>query len=103
METPITRAEHEEFRKRIEGRLEQLEEYVKEIRSLASSVAELAASMKSMSEEQKNIREEQEKQGTRLQMLENRDGEMWRSIVNYVITTIIGIAIGYIFTRWGIN
>ena len=71
METPITRAEHEEFRKRIEGRLEQLEEYVKEI--------------------------------TRLQMLENRDGEMWRSIVNYVITTIIGIAIGYIFTRWGIN
>ena len=76
MDNPITRAEHEEFRRRIEEenkrqdrRLELLEHTVQQISDLTTSVEKLAVSMEGMLREQ-------EKQGTRLETLEDRDGEM---------------------------
>ena len=97
----ITRQEHEEFRwgiesekKRQNKRLDLVEEKVSEIGDLVTSIKELAANMKRMAEEQ-------EKQGDRLQILENRDGEMWRKVMGHLATTIIGIVVGYIFVRIG--
>lgn len=101
MDTPITRAEHEEFRRRIEEenkrqdkRIELLEENTKQIASLTTSVEKLALSIEGM------VRE-QEQQSDRLSTLEARDGEMWRAVTGYVVTTIIGIIVGYIFTQIG--
>ena len=103
MDTPITRAEHEEFRRRMEdenkrqdARLAALEDSVKEIQSLANSVASLAGSMERMTKEQ-------EKQGKRLESLEQRDGEMWRKVVGYAVTAAIGIVIGFLFRQIGIK
>ena len=103
MDTPITRAEHEEFRRRMEdenkrqdARLEALEDSVKEIQSLANSVASLAGSMERMTKEQ-------EKQGKRLESLEQRDGEMWRKVVGYAVTAAVGIVLGFIFRQIGIK
>ena len=55
MDTPITRAEHEEFRRRLEEenrrqdkRLELLEKSVREIGELTTSVEKLAQSVQSM-------------------------------------------------------
>ena len=102
MDTPITRAEHEEFRRRMEdenkrqdARLEALEDSVKEIQSLANSVASLAGSMERMTKEQ-------EKQGKRLESLEQRDGEMWRKVVGYAVTAAVGIVLGFLFRQIGI-
>lgn len=102
MDAPITRAEHEEFRRRIEEenarqdkRISLLEESVREMGQLTTSVEKLAVSMESMVKEQ-------EKQGTRLEALESRDGEMWRKVVSYVVTAVVGVVLGYIFTRIGL-
>lgn len=102
MDSPITRAEHEEFRKRLEEenkrqdrRIELLEENVREMGALTTSVEKLAQSMESMVKEQ-------EKQGKRLEVLESRDGEMWRKVVGYVVTAVIGIVLGFVFTQIGI-
>lgn len=102
MEGCITRAEHEEFCKRMEEenhrqnkRLELLEENVRQIGALTTSVEKLATSMA-------NMVKEQERQGERLQELEERDGEMWRKVVGYVITSVIGIMVGFLFTQIGI-
>ena len=101
MDTPITRAEHEEFRRRLEEenqrqnkRLELIEESVREMGALTASVERLAVSME-------NMLKEQERQGERLEALEGRDGEMWRKVVGYVVTAIISITLGYIFSRIG--
>ena len=101
MESPITRAEHEEFRRRMEEehkrqdkRLELLEESVERTQSIAISVERLATNMEVMCKEQ-------ERQGKRLQELEGRDGKMWRSVVGYITTAVIGIIIGFIFTQMG--
>lgn len=100
--TPITRAEHEEFCKRLEDedrrqnkRLEILEEQTKQFTDLVLSVRELAQSVKQLAETQKV-------QGEKLDELENRDGEMWRKVSGYVITSIIGLVVGYLFHKLGL-
>lgn len=101
MDTPISRAEHEEFCKRMEGedkrqnrRIELLEESVRQLSSLTLSVEKLASNME-------NMLKEQGKQGQRLEALENRDGEKWRKVTGYVITAVIGIIVGFIFKQIG--
>lgn len=103
MDNPITRAEHEEFRRRIEEenkrqdrRLELLEHTVQQISDLTTSVEKLAISMEGMLREQ-------EKQGTRLETLEDRDGEMWRKILGYAATAVVGIIIGYVAQQIGLS
>lgn len=108
MDTPITRAEHEEFSRRMEAenkrltdedkrqnrRIDELEETVRQIGDLTASVKELAVSMK-------NMTKVQEQQGNDIEELKNRDGEMWRKVTGYVITAVVGIAVGFIFTQIG--
>ena len=103
MDNPITRAKHEEFRRRIEEenkrqdrRLELLEHTVQQISDLTTSVEKLAVSMEGMLREQ-------EKQGTRLETLEDRDGEMWRKIIGYAATAAVGIIIGYVARQIGLS
>lgn len=108
MDTPITRAEHEEFRRAMEAenqrladedkrqnrRIDLVEENIRQISALTASVEKLAANMEGM------VRE-LEKQGRRLDILESRDGEIWRKVTGHVITVIIGSVIGYLFTQMG--
>ena len=101
MDTPITRAEHDEFCKRMEEahrrqdkRISLLEESVEQNRTLAVSVEKLAVNME-------NMLKEQEQQSKRLEVIENRDGEMWRKITGYMITAVIGIVLGFLFHQIG--
>lgn len=101
MDAPITRAEHEEFRRRIEEenrrqdkRLELLEENAKRLETVNTSIEKLATNME-------NMLKEQVQQGKRLEVLEGRDGEMWRKVVGYVVTAVVGIVVGFIFTQIG--
>lgn len=99
--TLITRAEHQEFVKRMDEanhrqnkRIDSIEENVRQIGALTTSVEKLALSMESMVKEQ-------EQQGVRLEALENRDGEMWRKVTGYLITAVVGIVIGFLFKQIG--
>lgn len=102
MDTGISRAEHEEFRRRMEDehkrinhRIGDLEETVRQIGELTASVEKLAASVEQMAKSQN-------RQEDRLEELEGRDGEMWRKVTGYIITAVIGIVIGIVFTQFGI-
>lgn len=44
---------------------------------------------------------EQVSQGNRLQILEDRDGAMWRRAIGYIVTAIIGVVIGFVFKQIG--
>lgn len=103
MDTPITRAEHEEFRRRLEEenqrqdkRLGLLETSVQQIGTLAMSVEKLALSVEQMVKEQ-------ERQGKRLETLEGRDGEMWRKVLGYACTAVVSILVGYIASKVGLS
>ena len=95
MEDAITRREHEEFSKRMSEenerqnkRINLLEQSILQVNDLISSVKILAVNMENMLTEQK-------KQGDRLEKLESRDGEKWRTVTSYILTLIIGALISY--------
>jgi len=97
----ISREEHLEFAKRQDEenhrqnhRIEELEETVRQLGALTTSVEKLASSMESMVKEQ-------EKQGKRLEVLENRDGEKWRTVVSHIITTVAGAVVCYLLMQLG--
>ncbi|MFG6327964.1 MAG: hypothetical protein K1W06_00585 [Lachnospiraceae bacterium] len=108
MDTPITRAEHDEFCRRMEAenkrladedkrqnrRIDELEESVHQIGALTTSVEKLATNMEIMVKEQ-------EQQGKRLETLEARDGEKWRQVTGYIITAVISIVLGFVFAHIG--
>lgn len=102
MDEAITRAEHEEFSRRLEDwnkrqdkRLELLEENVREIGTLTASVEKLALSVQSMVKEQ-------ERQGQRLETLEDRDGAKWRKFVGYVASALVAGIVGFLLAQIGI-
>ena len=101
MDEQISRAEHEEFSKRITAendrqnkRIEILEKAVTDIKSLTIEVSKLATNMSNMLEVQKE-------HGQKLDELENQDGEMWRKVVSYAITAVVGVVIGLFFKNIG--
>lgn len=103
MDDVITRAEHEEFKKRIEDenhrqnkRIEVLEKITQQINSLTVSVEKLAQSIELMVSEQNQ-------QGKRLETLESRDGDMWRTAVKYVLTTVLGLVLGAVAMKFGLK
>lgn len=102
MNSPITRAEHEEFRKRMEDehsrqnhRISVLEKTIEQNNQLLISVERLALSVE-------NMQKELIDKGERLEVLESRDGDMWRKVVGYLVTTVLGILIGFVFKQIGI-
>ena len=103
MEDVISRKEHEEFARRMEDehkrvnhRLSDLEETVRQIGELTASVEKLALSVESMAKSQT-------KQLHRLHELQSRDGNMWRKMSGYVLTTIIGAILTFVLMQIGIR
>ena len=101
MDTPITRAEHEEFRKRIEEennrqnrRLELVEDNMRQLGALTTSVEKLAVNMEGM------LREQEEQSG-RLRTLEGRDGEKWRKVMSFIVTGVVSAVVGFVFAQIG--
>lgn len=97
----VSLREHNEFSKRIEehdkrqdARIELLEKNVENLKVLNASIEKLAVNMENMYKEQVD-------QGERLESLESRDGEMYRKVVGYIATTIVGILIGFVFQQIG--
>lgn len=101
MDTPITRAEHEEFRRRIEEEEHRQNRRLDIVEGNISKLMELTASIERLATNMENMVKEQERQGDRLETLESRDGKKWRQVSGYVITAIVGIVIGYIFLQIG--
>lgn len=103
MEDVISRKEHEEFARRMEDehkrvnhRLNDLEDTVRQIGELTASVEKLALSVESMAKSQT-------KQEDRLEELESRDGKMWRKVSSYVLTTVIGAVLTFVLMQIGIR
>ena len=101
MDNPMPMALHEEFAKRMDEehkrqnhRIEELEKAFEQNNKLLVSVEKLALSMENMQRELKTHND-------RLDMIESRDGEMWRKVVGHVVTAVISIVAGFIFAQIG--
>lgn len=98
----LRRHEHEEFAKGVDReqvrqnkRIADLEVTVRQINNLTLSVQKLAIN-------KEHMLVNQTEQSKRLEELENRDGEKWRSISMHVLTALIGAVIGFALQQVGI-
>lgn len=103
MEETISRAEHEEFVRRMEAehrrqnrRIELLEDTVRQIGALTTSVERLAVSVQTMG---KTLAQ----QSDRLEVIEGRDGAKWRGAVKIIATSAISVLVGYLAARLGLT
>ena len=101
MDTAISRAEHEEFVRRMDEANERQSKRISILEEEVRQISDLTISINRMSISIENMTVQLVEQGKRLQALENRDGEMWRKVTGYLITAVIGIVIGFIFTQVG--
>lgn len=97
MDAPITRAEHMEFSKRIEAALSNTNAQIKTLTATVDSIKSLAVSVEKLAVNMEHMSTTLDTHGQKLEALEDKDGKMWRDIVKYVITTLIGVAIGALF------
>lgn len=96
-------AVHEEYARRMEDehkrqnkRISDLEEKVEDIGSLTASVASLAKSVEQMAKAQ-------EKQGKRLEVLEQKPGKRWDTLVDKIIWAIAAALITFILAQIGLS
>lgn len=101
MDTPISRAEHEEFRRRMEDEHKRMSHRLGDLEETVRQIGELTASVQSLAQSVEQMAQSQTRQETRLEELESRDGEMWRKVVGYVLTAVISITVGFIFSQIG--
>ena len=95
------RKEYEEHNLRMEDehkrqnvRIEQLEKDSKTQTQTLIAIERIAVSVE-------NMQNELSDQGKRLDELESHDGEMWRKVIGYVVSSIVGAVICFIFTQIG--
>lgn len=108
MDTPITRAEHEEFRRTVNAEFERMtakdNRINKRLTTLENNnrqIQELTVSVQKLTDNIEHMRQLQEDEGKRLSTIEGRDGEIWRKVLSYTITAIISIVLGFIFVQIG--
>lgn len=101
MEDSLSRAEHVEFAKRMEADHERFNSRLKKLEDTSRDNTKLLITIEKLATNMENMQTEVKKQGERLVKLEAQDGEMWRKVIGYIVTTVIGLVIGYIFTRIG--
>ncbi len=113
METPITRAEHEEFVRRLgtevqrlddedsrqNKRLDILESNINQI--VVQQLMTITTTIEKLNLSVNNLLKEQAEVGERLKCLEARDGMMWQSVIKYALSALIGGGIAFLLTRVG--
>lgn len=86
----------EDWNKRQDKRLELLEDNVREIGTLTASIERLTISVQGMVKEQ-------ERQGQRLETLEDRDGAKWRKLMGYIVSALVAGVVGFLLAQVGIG
>lgn len=102
MEGYVTRLEYEEHNKRMDDEHERTNARLKILEEDKEASNKLLVSIEKMAINMENMQKEQLNQGKRLEVLENRDGKMWRKVSGHAITIMVGLVIGYIFSQIGV-
>lgn len=110
LEDYISKAEHEEFRKRLDSenaqqnrRIDKLENMVEKINVLATSTEKLATNMEMMLKEQERQNKEQERQREQLDALQNSGGKKWDDVKKMVLSAVISIVIAAVAVMIGLK
>ena len=95
-------AVHEEYARRMEDEHKRQNKRLTDLENKVEDIAELTASVGSLAKSVEQMAKAQEKQSQRLEALEGRDGEMWRKVVGYAVTFVVGAVLTFILSKIGL-
>lgn len=75
---------------------DDLKNDVKDLKKVFDKINSIAISTEKLAVEMKYMREEQAKMDSRITTIEEKPVKRYDSIVTYIITTIIGVVIGFL-------
>lgn len=90
----VTLPAYKERMKALDDRINKVEAVTEEIHNLTLSVERLTITLS-------NVVRQQESQENRIDSIEAKDGEMWRTFVKYVITAVVGVVVGFVMRNVG--
>ena len=102
MDNCLPIAVHDEFARRMEDEHKRQNKRITDLEQKVEDIAELTASVGSLAKSVEQMAKAQEKQSQRLEALEGRDGEMWRKVVGYAVTFIVGALLSFILSKIGL-
>lgn len=111
----LPRAEHEEFARRMTAengrledenkrqnrRIEQLENTVNQV--ILQQLTTLTGTIQGLKTSVDTTIRDQAAIGERVKKLEDRDGDMWRTAVKYVLSAVIGGLVTFAFIQLGMK
>lgn len=85
------------------GEFNDLKDKVNKLEGVFDKITNIAMSTEKLAIEMKYMREEQNKQDERLTNLEQKPMKRYDNIVNYIITSILGLVIGAVAMLIGLK
>ena len=98
----ITRLEFEERGKRIDDENNRQNHRLDKLERIADQLTDMAASIKTMAVTMQGMQKEQERQGQRLEKIEQEPADNWNKVVSTVITVLVTAAVTWLITKGGI-
>lgn len=103
MENPITRAEHEEFRRNMEAEHKRINKRLDGIENTSQRITDLYISVNNLAKSVENMVKIQQDHAQRIEFIENQDGEKWRFTVKLIATAtvsaVVGAVIGFLMNQ----
>lgn len=98
----ITRLEFEERGKRIDDENNRQNHRIDRLEKMSDQLTEMAASIKAMVVTMQGMQKEQERQGQRLEKIEQEPADNWNKVVSTVITVLVTAALTWLISKGGI-
>ena len=99
----LTVAEHREFTERIDAEEHRQNKRLDKIEETMFQIGELTTSVKVMASNMENMAKEQEKQGERLQAIEDKPAQNWDKFIWAIAGALIAGIIGYVLATMGVG
>lgn len=87
---------------RVEDENHRQNERLKKLEDVVEKISEIAASVQLLAQNVATMTKELERQGKRLEAIENEPADKWRKLTWFVITAVGGGVIGFILSKIGL-
>jgi predicted nuclease with TOPRIM domain len=101
MDGVLTRAEHNEFAKRMEDEHNRQNKRISDLENAVDQNSKLIVSIEKIATNVENLQKQYVSLSDDVESIKNRDGDNWRKMLWFVGTTVVGIIIGFLLKQFG--
>jgi len=102
MDEFVTRGEYEERQKSLDAENTRQNHRIEKLENIMDTINELTASVQLLAVRMEAMQKEMEKQGKRLEVIEQEPADKWKSLTRTIITGVVSALVAYFLAKGGI-